>query len=271
MLCSPARHPSIHAREPTKLGGTNVSRLATELVVIVAGVLVALWAEAARQTRQDRAVETATLLRIRDDVRSDSTYLKQVDLWFAQIAPSVRLVPDLLADSRPMTSSDLAATHTAALLYVLDRPFATWDDLLAAGGTGIVSDSGVRGPINAYYTAFLDLSEWKESFGMEYRDALLGRLPVAYTRQVLERCVWDPAMGGRATVNPAGFQAILDCGVEPDGGAAWWGEQLRAIPGLPERARLRDYGLQMVSDAFRRVVEAREAALAALERGLEGR
>lgn len=246
-----------------KIGGTTLARLGAEFVVIVVGVLVALLAESWWQARQDRELEWNTLLRIREDVRSHQGFLGDIEVWLAQGIPAAGRVPELLAGTEPLSPSDLAVFYSAAVIYVVDRPVGTWDDLLGSGRTTIVTDPRLRQLINAYYRELQDLDAVKESFGMDYRETLLAHLPVEYVREVLVRCVRSP--GEMVGPNQRGFDAILQCDVEPPGGTERWGRELRAIPGLARQARLRHYDFRSVQETLRRVTMARDSLLAGLD------
>lgn len=96
-----------------KLGGTTMARLGAEFIVIVVGVLAALWAESALQARQARAEETDLLLRIRDDLRADGAYLEEFVAVQAMSREAAGRVPAILAGTDPMTPADLAVIRLA--------------------------------------------------------------------------------------------------------------------------------------------------------------
>jgi len=128
-------------------------RIAGELLVIVVGVLIALWVDNLNQSRRDAAQETAYLGGILTDLNRDSADL--VDRRDTAIR-GLHVADRLLTLRRDRDSSTPADSLAAWFLYaafvdnfqVLDH---TYREVLGAGGLSLIRDESVRRAISAYY------------------------------------------------------------------------------------------------------------------------
>ncbi len=129
-------------------------RALAELVVIVAGVLIALWVEGLRQARTDRADERSYLERLEADLIADSArlaYRRGQEMRNAEAARlATRFVTDGWAVSRD-TLEVLKAFHFAGFLNFLRLQRTTWDDLVATGNLKLLRDQTLRQALGLYY------------------------------------------------------------------------------------------------------------------------
>jgi hypothetical protein len=156
-------------------------RVAGELLVIVAGVLIALWVDNLNQSRKDAAQEDAYLAGILVDLESDS-----VDLTDRRETAIRGLhVSDRLLTLRQEQDATAPADSLAAwFLYVafvdnfqvLDH---TYREVLGAGGLSLIRDEPLRREISDYYRSiesaefFTDYYKGEEA---DYWDLLGERL-----------------------------------------------------------------------------------------------
>lgn len=125
-----------------------------ELVVIVAGVLIALWIEGLRQASTDRSTERSYLERLEADLVADSArlaYRRGGEMRNAEAARlATRFVDDGWAPTRD-TLEVLKAFHFAGFLNFLRLQRTTWDDLVATGNLKLLRDQTLRQALGLYY------------------------------------------------------------------------------------------------------------------------
>ena len=154
-------------------------RLSGELVVIVAGVLIALWVDNLNQDRRDVAQEAVYIRGILVDLESDSVDLaarREVAIRGRDAAD--RLLALRLDPGAPAPVDSLAPWmfHTAFVdnFQVLDH---TYREVLGAGGLSLIRDEGIRRRISAYYRSIESaefFTDWYKGEETAYWD-LLGR------------------------------------------------------------------------------------------------
>jgi hypothetical protein len=128
-------------------------RVAGELLVIVAGVLIALWVDNLNQNRKDALQEDAYLAGILIDLASDSASLAN---RHETATRGLHVADRLLALRRDRDSTAPADSLAAWFLYVafvdnfqvLDH---TYREILGAGGLSLIRDQSLRRQISAYY------------------------------------------------------------------------------------------------------------------------
>ncbi len=159
-------------------------RVLVELVVIVIGVLIALWVDNLNSERQDRLQEQAYLLGIVEDLQGDSSALAE------RRATAIRglEVADLLLALREDASSSASADSLAVWLFraafvdnfqVLDH---TYREILGAGGLTLIRDEPLRRSISAYYRSIESaefFTEYYKGEESDYWDLLAERLDPA--------------------------------------------------------------------------------------------
>lgn len=152
-------------------------RVLGELVVIVIGVLIALWVDNANTERRERDQESTYLLGILEDLRSDSVGLA------GRRATAIRglEVADRLLSLRQDPSSSASADSLAVWFFraafvdnfeVLDH---TYREILGAGGLTLIRDDGVRRAISSYYRSIESadfFTEWYKGEESDYWDLL---------------------------------------------------------------------------------------------------
>ena len=156
-------------------------RLAGELVIIVVGVLIALWVDNLNQDRRDAAREGSYLRGILVDLRSDSADLTdRRDTAIRGLHVADRLL-DLRDDPGADAEPDSLATwmFQAAFIdnfQVLDH---TYREVLGAGGLGLIRNETIRRSISSYYRSiesadfFTDFYKKEET---DYWDLLAERM-----------------------------------------------------------------------------------------------
>ena len=128
-------------------------RVGGELVVIVVGVLIALWVDNLNEDRREADRAEAYLAGILVDLVSDSSDLADRRFVATRGIEAADRLLELRSDESHASNADSLA---AWLLYsnfvdnfqVLDH---TYREILGAGGLSLIPDEGLRRRISAYY------------------------------------------------------------------------------------------------------------------------
>ena len=136
----------------------GIAQVLGELIVIIAGVLIALGVDNWNDARQDRALEAQYLSALEADLRSDSvayqrTFLRALvrkDSALTYIAPVVRGAPvagDTLAFLDAVALGGILGTSSPLIL----ARRATYDELLASGNLSLLRSSELRTTLVDHY------------------------------------------------------------------------------------------------------------------------
>lgn len=124
-----------------------------EFLVVVLGVLVALWVNEIKETRTDAAMEVEYLHSFVTDVDADMAQFDSADAWSRRQEAAAATVLDLY-DGSPTTKSAAelaAAVETAGWQFVPTITRNTIDDLKSTGNLRLIRDPKLRRAISAYY------------------------------------------------------------------------------------------------------------------------
>jgi len=138
-----------------------MARAATEFLVVVVGILVALAVDDWRQARSDRALEEYLLTSLLADLADDE---RDADLQVRLVEGHRRAVNHLLAViEHPLAPTDEVFPDTPE---AIDRSLRTlWDmaelqvfdptytEMIATGSIRVIEDRALRGQIARYYQA----------------------------------------------------------------------------------------------------------------------
>ena len=126
-------------------------RAAGELVLIIVGVLVALWIEDWRQARLDRATEIEYLGRMASDVEEDIRDLgNQIQHTEWREGKALDAL-EFLDGAQPGTAATLEAFNIAGFISFFRHNRSTMDDLLSTGRLALLSNKSLVRDINNYY------------------------------------------------------------------------------------------------------------------------
>jgi hypothetical protein len=131
-----------------------------EFVVIVLGVLVALWVDQVRAARADAALEVEYLESFVIDLDADLAQFDSADAWSRRQEAAAATVLALYDGPRP--TSDVfvlvAAVESAGWQYVPSITRNTIDDLRSTGNLRLIRDPTLRRAIAGYYTTVENVS-----------------------------------------------------------------------------------------------------------------
>ena len=183
----------------TELSGatrsTLIGRLFAEFVVIVAGVLVALAANAAWEVRSERQQEEAYYRALAGDLEADTAEYALALRMTGRSLETARYVRSvILGDPLPATRSLSQSLFYASWVNYPDWSSGTIDEIYSAGTIRLIRDSAIKEALHSYRAL---VSEWKPRMqGPEYgafqayRWSTVGLIPlevaVAYQATSLE-------------------------------------------------------------------------------------
>jgi hypothetical protein len=131
-----------------------------EFVVIVVGVLVALWVDQLREARAEAALEVEYLESFVLDLDADLAQFDEAEKWMRRSEAAAAIVLALYEGSPPtMNVADLvAAVETAGWQAWPSITRNTIDDLRSTGNLRLIRDPALRRAISAYYTTVENVS-----------------------------------------------------------------------------------------------------------------
>lgn len=152
----------------------NWRLLLGEFVVIVVGVLMALWVDQLREARVNEALEVEYLESLVTDLEADLAQFDSTEAWMRRSEAAAATVLALYAGSPPTkTETDLvAAVETAGWQYVPSITRNTIDDLRSTGNLRLIRDPALRRAIASYYTSLenvnIPLADMRDRIWAQY-------------------------------------------------------------------------------------------------------
>jgi len=149
------------AEDRTKMSkGLNWRLLLGEFVVIVVGVLMALWVDELREARVNAQLEVAYLESLVTDLDADLARFDETEAWMRRQEAAAATVLALYQGSPPTDNvADLvAAVETAGWQYSPSITRNTIDDLRSTGNFRLIRNPALRRAIAAYYATVEEIS-----------------------------------------------------------------------------------------------------------------
>ena len=131
-----------------------------EFVVIVVGVLMALWVDQLREARANAELEIEYLKSLVTDIDADLAQFDETESWMRRGEAAAATVLALYEGSPPSDSeADLvAAVETAGWQYFPSITRNTIEDLRSTGNFRLIRDSELRRAISDYYATVEEVS-----------------------------------------------------------------------------------------------------------------
>jgi hypothetical protein len=167
----------------------RLRRLATEFLVIVLGVSVALAGESLLRELQDRGAAADYTARLVADLEDESSALRAVAraIAYSREAGS-RLLAELAASSLDGPPSDLVRdAYWAGQTWPFSPAGSTWEDLESTGRLGLLSDD-VRRPLLAYRRRVERYQEVTAGLPVGFRERVYRLIP-AETQSSFRKCI----------------------------------------------------------------------------------
>lgn len=156
------------------LSRTTLTRAAAELVLIVAGILIALAIDSALNERRDRAMARQSLKLITEDLRLLVEQVEEFVVYNQDVIDAASEVESALALDAPVP-------RTAALWDAVNRlggrrtlrvPRAAWDELVGTGNLRLLEDPGLRRDLVRFYETLARDEEIISRNNLVYSDGL---------------------------------------------------------------------------------------------------
>jgi len=138
----------------------NWRLLLGEFVVIVVGVLMALWVDELREAHNNEALEIEYLESFVTDLEADLAQFDETEAWMRRSEAAAATVLALYGGSPPTDNlADLVvAVETAGWQFWPTITRNTIDDLRSTGNLRLIQDAALRRAIAAYYTTIENVS-----------------------------------------------------------------------------------------------------------------
>lgn len=173
-------------------------RILGDFVLIVAGVLVALFAQGFVDRRGDAALADEYLERLLADVQSDSTILAFRVQFFRGVRARGLETLAWLASDAPGDEQVLVGAYLAAERWTFQPASGTYEDLKSSGNLRLIDDLELRSLLSDYYAELLQRREVWNLPG-EYRSTVRGIVPLILQEHVSRGCVEEGAPAIPAT------------------------------------------------------------------------
>ena len=174
-------------------GRLNWRLLFGEFVVIVVGVLMALWVDQLREARVNAGLEIEYLESLLTDLEADLAQFDEAEAWMRRSEGNAAIVLALYEGSPPTDNlTDLVvAVETAGWQFVPSITRNTLDDLRSTGNLRLITDPNLRRAIAAYYrtveTVTIPLSDVRNRIWAQYDARVANVLEPGIRLAVLQR------------------------------------------------------------------------------------
>jgi len=171
----------------------NWRLLLGEFVVIVVGVLMALWVDQLREARVNAGLEVEYLESLLMDLDADLAQFDEAEAWMHRQEAAAATVLALYKGSPPTENmADLvAAVETAGWQFVPSITRNTLDDLRSTGNLRLITDPGLRRAIADYYTTIegitIPLADMRDRIWAQYDARVANVLDPGVRLGVLQR------------------------------------------------------------------------------------
>jgi hypothetical protein len=184
----------------------NWRLLLGEFVVIVVGVLMALWVDQLREARGNAALEVEYVKSLLIDLEADLVQYDTTEAWMRRSEAAAATVLALYEGSPPTENAvDLvAAVETAGWQYFPSITRNTIDDLRSTGNLRLIRDPALRRAIASYYATVeivsIPLADMRNRIWAQYDARVANVLGPAERLAVLQ--FW-PGSFGQGTTSDA--------------------------------------------------------------------
>lgn len=171
----------------------NWRLLLGEFVVIVVGVLMALWVDQLREDRVNAELEVEYLASLVTDLEADLGQFDEAEAWMRRQEAAASIVLALYQGSPPTGNvTDLvAAVETAGWQYAPSITRNTIDDLRSTGNLRLIRDPEMRRAIAAYYRTVeevsIPLADMRDRIWAQYDARVMNVLSPGVRLAVLQR------------------------------------------------------------------------------------
>jgi hypothetical protein len=162
-----------------------------DFVIVVFGVFVGLQVSNWNETRHDAVRGEEYLRRIHSDLAADVSALDRRSVFWAKVADYGDAAVDFAENGKLRNGSaweTLLAFYQASQIWPYATSNGTYQELIAAGDLGLVSNSGLRGSLADYYVTGSQRLARRVSVIPAYREEIRGLTPMRVQRQIWAHC-----------------------------------------------------------------------------------
>jgi len=167
-----------------------IRRSTAEVLVIVVGVLLALWAEAWRESRAEHRLAYSYMQRLGADVQSDSVRFARIRFLhqqYREAANELLRVLNAETEADPIETAHLLAR--AGYLSPDNTVTSTYEDLVSSGRLFLIQDEVLRGSVQSYYSDLARRLQGLEDAPIGLRNIARRWLPGDFSREA-QQCLW---------------------------------------------------------------------------------
>ncbi len=169
----------------------HFAKFGFEVIVIVAGILIALAISDWDQSRKDRALEQEYLERLIADVETNLSESEQHAVWQGFIVKNARLVFPLVAYGAATDYDDVsivAQAYNATPSAVPAWTTATYLELLSTGRLVLISSTELRTRLSEYYLFLEELDYPYRGASDAYRTAIRSKFDPDLQLKIRGQC-----------------------------------------------------------------------------------
>lgn len=205
-------------------------KLLTDLLVIVFGVLIALFAENEWGEFQARQAAAGYIDRLATELEANRSLLDIEVGWIAHTCSGAEALLAQFRGTEPSVEPTELLHLAVSAMGHRDVRYqrATFDDLIDTGSLRLIDAPELRAQVVETYTVLEAVETWRPSIDSPFRHAVVSVFPRGFIEAVAEECILeDDGQHFRASVR--------DCEVEPVAEATnVLLDRLRAVQGLTE-------------------------------------
>lgn len=180
--------------------------VAIEILIVVAGVFIALQVSNWNEERKDARRGEAYLLRLRDELRADAAMIdRMIEFRRAVDAQGQRAMAHADRGDAAGASSwqTLLAYYQASQIWPYRKPAVTFEELRSGGDLTLIRDAPLRARIAGHYSdnAGSGIAEVLQHIPA-YRETVRGMVPWKVQQYIWENCYRTEAQ----------TQMMVDCG-----------------------------------------------------------
>ena len=178
-------------RITTHLKEQNWIAVILDFVIVVMGVFVGLQVSNWNDARHDAVRGDEYLERIHSDLMTDVAALDRRSVFWGRVVGYGDTALDFAENGKLRNGSaweTLLAFYQASQIWPYATSNGTYQELIAAGDLGLVSDSGLRGSLADYYVTGSQRLARRVSVIPAYREEIRGLTPMRVQRQIWAHC-----------------------------------------------------------------------------------
>jgi len=169
----------------------NWTAVALDFIIVVVGVFVGLQVNNWNEARHDAVRGEEYLQRIHSDLSADVGALDRRLTFWADVVDYGTAALDFAENGKLKNGSawdTLLAFYQASQIWPFTTSDGTYQELIAAGDLGLLSDSELRGSLADYYVTGSRRLARRVDVIPAYREEIRGLTPMRVQRQIWAHC-----------------------------------------------------------------------------------